>query len=304
LPRSSNGIVLLHYTRPDFMKTPNGLQPLLDDGIVDEVVRALKSGKEASVYVVRCGNEIRCAKVYKDMGQRSFQQRAQYQEGRKVRGSRQARAMAKSTSYGRKEQESAWKNTEVNALYQLAAAEVRVPKPYGYFNDVLVMELVVDAEGRSAPRLGEVELAPEQAREFHQFLIRQIVRMLCAGLIHGDLSEYNILIDANGPVIIDLPQAVNASGNNNALAMLERDVGNVTTSLARFAPELAVTNYAQEMWALFAAGELKPDSVLTGVFVKDEALTDPDAVMLAIDEAREEAIRRELGRVASRSDGS
>lgn len=285
------------------MKTPNGLQPLLDDGIIDEVVRALKSGKEASVYVVRCGTEIRCAKVYKDMGQRSFQQRAQYQEGRKVRGSRQARAMAKSTSYGRKEQESAWKNTEVNALYQLAAADVRVPKPYGYFNDVLVMELVVDAEGRSAPRLGEVGLLPEQAREFHQFLIRQIVRMLCTGLIHGDLSEYNILIDANGPVIIDLPQAVSASGNNNALAMLERDVGNVTASLARFAPELAQTNYAQEMWALFAAGELKPDSVLTGTFVKNETQADLDVVMLAIDDAREEAIRRQLGRLQTQGAG-
>lgn len=278
------------------MKTPAGLQPLIDDGIIDEVIRALKSGKEASVYVVRCGAETRCAKVYKDLGQRSFQQRAQYQEGRKVRGSRQARAMAKSTSYGRKEQESAWKNTEVNALYQLAAAEVRVPRPYGYFNDVLVMELVTDAEGQSAPRLGEVELSPEQAREYHQFLIRQVVRMLCSGLIHGDLSEYNILIDATGPVIIDLPQAVSAAGNNNALAMLERDVNNVTTSLARFAPELANTDYANEMWALFAQGELKPDSVLTGIFSKDESATDLDVVLHAIDDAREEAIRRQLAR--------
>ncbi len=278
------------------MKTPAGLQPLIDDGIIDEVIRALKSGKEASVYVVRSGTEIRCAKVYKDLGQRSFQARAQYQEGRKVRGSRQARAMAKSTHYGRKEQESAWKNTEVNALYQLAAAGVRVPKPHGYFNDVLVMELVTDAEGHSAPRLGEVELPPELAREYHQFLIRQVVRMLCSGLIHGDLSEYNILIDATGPVIIDLPQAVSAAGNNNALAMLERDVNNITTSLARFAPELLNTDYANEMWALFAQGELKPDSVLTGVFMKDESQADLGVVMLAIDDAREEAIRRQLGR--------
>lgn len=278
------------------MKTPAGLQPLIDDGIIDEVIRALKSGKEASVYVVRSGTEIRCAKVYKDLGQRSFQARAQYQEGRKVRGSRQARAMAKSTHYGRKEQESAWKNTEVNALYQLVAAGVRVPKPHGYFNDVLVMELVTDAEGHSAPRLGEVELPPELAREYHQFLIRQVVRMLCSGLIHGDLSEYNILIDATGPVIIDLPQAVSAAGNNNALAMLERDVNNITTSLARFAPELLNTDYANEMWALFAQGELKPDSVLTGVFMKDESQADLGVVMLAIDDAREEAIRRQLGR--------
>jgi RIO kinase 1 len=278
------------------MKTPKGLQPLIDDGIIDEVMRALKSGKEASVYVVRCGSELRCAKVYKDLGQRSFQQRVRYQEGRKVRGSRQARAMAKSTGYGRREQESAWKNTEVNALYQLTAANVRVPKPHGYFNDVLVMEWVRDASGDSAPRLGEVELTPEVARDYHQFLISQVVRMLCSGLIHGDLSEYNILIGTDGPVIIDLPQAVNASGNNNALSMLQRDVTNVTTSLARFAPELLDTDYANEMWALFAQGELKPDSKLTGVFVKNEQHADLDTIMLAIDEAREEAIRRQLGR--------
>lgn len=285
------------------MKTPAGLQPLLDDGIIDEVVRALKSGKEAAVYMVRCGGEIRCAKVYKDLGQRSFQARAQYQEGRKVRGSRQARAMAKSTGYGRKEQESAWKNTEVNALYQLAAADVRVPRPYGYFNDVLVMELVTDADGHAAPRLGEVSLPPELAREYHQFLIRQVVRMLCCGLIHGDLSEYNILIAGDGPVIIDLPQAVTATGNNNALAMLKRDVDNITHSLARFAPELLETHYAQEMWALFAQGELKPDSLLTGVFVEDESEADLDVVMLAIDDAREEAIRRQLGREQAATEG-
>lgn len=278
------------------MRTPEGLQPLLDDGIVDEVMRQLKSGKEASVYVVRCGSEIRCAKVYKDMAQRSFQQRAQYQEGRKVRGSRQARAMAKSTRFGRKEQETAWKNTEVDALYQLVAAGVRVPQPFGFFNGVLLMELVTDAQGQSAPRLGEVELSPEQAREFHQFLIGQIVRILCTGLIHGDLSEFNVLVGPQGPVIIDLPQAVNAAGNNNALAMLERDVRNITETLGRFAPELLVTDYAAEMWALFEQGELKPDSQLTGIFIKDEISADLGDVMLAIDEARDEAVRRQRGR--------
>jgi RIO kinase 1 len=278
------------------MKIPKGLQPLIEDGIVDEVIRALKSGKEASVYVVRCGTAIRCAKVYKDMGQRSFQARAQYQEGRKVRGSRQARAMAKSTGYGRREQESAWKNTEVNALYQLAAAGVRVPKPVGYFNDVLVMEMVTDAEGHSAPRLGEVDLTPEQAREYHRFLIRQVVLMLCSGLIHGDLSEYNVLVDAAGPVIIDLPQAVNAAGNNAAFAMLERDVNNLRSTLGRFAPELLETRYAEEIWALFSQGELKPDSPLTGVFVSDDDAADVNAVLHAVDDAREEALRRQLGR--------
>jgi RIO kinase 1 len=286
------------------MKTPAGLQPLIDDGIVDEVIRALKSGKEASVYVVRCGTEVRCAKVYKDMGQRSFQQRAQYQEGRKVRGSRQARAMSRSTNYGRKEQESAWKNAEVAALYQLAAAGVRVPKPYGYFNDVLVMELVTDAQGDSAPRLGEVQLSPEQAREFHDFIVQQVVRMLCAGLIHGDLSEYNVLIDAAGPVIIDLPQAVNAAGNNNAFAMLARDVANIRATLGRFAPELLSTQFAPEMWALFAKGALRPDSKLTGEFVPDEASADLEVVMAAIDDAREEALRRQLRHEAQAADGN
>src|SRR5258706_7124360 len=206
------------------MKTPAGLQTLLDDGIIDAVIRQLKSGKEASVYVVRTGTEIRCAKVYKNMAQRSFQQRAQYQEGRKVRGSRHARALGKGTNYGRKQAESAWKNAEVDALYLLAAAGVRVPKPYGYYNGVLVMELVTDAESQSAPRLGEVELTPELARSYHALLMREGVRMLCAGLIHGDLSEYNVLIAPEGPVIIDLPQVVSAAGNNGARAMLLRDV--------------------------------------------------------------------------------
>jgi RIO kinase 1 len=279
------------------MKTPAGLQPLIDDGVIDEVLRSLKSGKEATVYVVRTGSQVRCAKVYRDMAQRSFQKRAQYQEGRKVRGSRQARAISKSTRFGRKEQESAWKNAEVDALYKLVAADVRVPKPYGYFNDVLVMELVTDAAGNPAPRLGEVDLSAELAREYHQFLIRQIVRMLSLGLIHGDLSEFNVLVAPDGPVIIDLPQAVNAAGNNNAFAMLERDVNNIRNTLGRFAPELLETQFAREMWSLFEQGELRADSPLTGVFARDDSQTDPDSVLAVIDDAREEAMeamQREL----------
>jgi RIO kinase 1 len=276
------------------MKTPPGLQPLIDDGVIDEVLRSLKSGKEATVYLVRAGTQTRCAKVYKDLAQRSFQKRAQYQEGRAVRGSRQARAMSKSTSFGRKEQEAAWKNAEVDALYQLAAAGVRVPKPYGYFDGVLVMELVADAEGHPAPRLGEVELSAETALEYHDFLIRQVVRMLCVGLVHGDLSEFNVLVDPDGPVIIDLPQAVNAAGNNAAFAMLERDVNNLRSSLARFAPELLATEFAREMWSLFEQGELRPDSLLTGAFELDAALVDPNDVMLVIEDAREEEIQRQL----------
>ena len=278
------------------MKTPKGLQDLIDEGVIDQVLRPLKSGKEASVYVVRSGDDIRCAKVYKDMAQRSFQARVQYQEGRKVRGSRQARAMGKATKFGRKEAEAAWKNAEVDALYQLTAAGVRVPKPYGYFGGVLVMELVTDAEGYSAPRLGEVELSPDTAREYHRFLMQQVARMLCVGLIHGDLSEYNVLVGPEGPVIIDLPQAGSASGNNNARTMLRRDVGNITISLSRFAPELLDTHYGEEMWALYELGELHPDTQLTGRFEFDERIADVDSVMQSIIDAREEAMIRQQGR--------
>ena len=284
------------------MRTPAGLQPLIDDGVIDEVMRPLKSGKEASVYVVRVGEEIRCAKVYKDMAQRSFQQRVQYQEGRKVRGSRQARAIGKATKFGRKEQEAAWKNTEVDALYQLVDAGVRVPQPHGFFNGVLVMELVVDADGHSAPRLGEVELSPVQARGFHRFLVHQVQKMLCIGLIHGDLSEYNVLVAPDGPVVIDFPQVVSAAGNNAARRMLQRDVNNLTLSLGRFAPELLSTHYAEEMWALYEAGELRPDSELTGEFEFDESVADLDSVQLAIRDAREEALIRQQGREAAEQD--
>ena len=276
-----------------FMKTPPGLQPLIDDGVIDEVLRSLKSGKEATVYTVRTGTQIRCAKVYRDMGQRSFQKRAQYQEGRKVRGSRQARAMAKSTRFGRKEAESAWKNTEVDALYKLVEAGVRVPKPFGYFNDTLVMELVTDAAGEPAPRLGEVDLTAEVAREYHAFLVRQIVRMLAIGLIHGDLSEFNVLVAADGPVIIDLPQAVDAAGNNHAARMLLRDVGNLRNFFGGFAPEILATQYGAEIWGLFERGVLHPDTPLTGRYERQQGAVDLSALMREIDDARdEEAMRR------------
>ncbi|WP_159015664.1 PA4780 family RIO1-like protein kinase [Cognatiluteimonas profundi] len=281
------------------MKTPKGLQPLIDDGVIDEVMRPLKSGKEASVYVVRAGDEVLCAKVYKDMAQRSFQARVQYQEGRKVRGSRQARAIGKASKFGRREQETAWKNTEVDALYQLSEAGVRVPQPHGFHHGVLLMALVTDADGFSAPRLGDVELTPGQAREFHAALVRDVVRMLALGLIHGDLSEYNVLVDAQGPVIIDLPQVVSAAGNNAAREMLLRDVHNLRDSLGRFAPELNATHFGEEMWKLYEAGELKADTPLTGHFVFDLHKADVHAVRMSIEDARQEALIRQQGREAA-----
>ncbi|MBJ7553820.1 PA4780 family RIO1-like protein kinase [Marinomonas spartinae] len=267
------------------MKIPKRIQPLIEDGLIDEVLSQLMSGKEATVYVVRCGSDIRCAKVYKDAGKRSFKQAVQYREGRKVRNTRRARAMEKGSKYGREEQESLWHNAEVDALYKLAEAGVRVPQPYGCFDGVLLMELITDEDGGVAPRLNDVTMSAEQAREDFQVIIRDIVRMLCAGLVHGDLSEFNVLVDEDGPVIIDLPQAVDAVANNHAEWMLERDVNNMRNYYAMFAPELLETQYAKEIWAIYEEGKLTPDTELTGLFVEPESEADVDSVLLEIKEA-------------------
>jgi RIO kinase 1 len=278
------------------MKIPKGLQPLIDDGMVDTVVRRLKSGKEASVFIVACGDELRCAKVYKEAENRGFHKLAQYQEGRKTRNSRDARAMGKRGRHGRRVQEAEWKNAEVDALFRLANVGVRVPKPYLVHEGVLLMELVRDAQGDPAPRVNDVAITPEQARAWHSFMIKQIVRMLCAGLIHGDLSEFNVLLDVDGPVIIDLPQAVNAAGNNNAFVMLERDVDNMRSSFGRFAPELLETEYAREIWALYEAGELTPDSARSGRFARDTSAPDVAGVLTQIEDERREAEERQRRR--------
>ncbi len=274
------------------MKIPKRIQPLFEDGLVDEVIRPLMSGKEASVYLVRCGNEIRCAKVYKEATKRSFKKASQYQEGRKVRNSRRARAMEKGSKFGRKQQEDVWQNAEVDALYRLAAAGVRVPKPYGCFDGVLLMELVTTDDGDVAPRLNDVGMSAEQAREDHALVMHYVMLMLCAGLVHGDLSEFNVLVDDYGPVIIDLPQAVDAAANNNAKSMLDRDVENMTNYYGQFAPDLLSSRYADEMWALFEEGELQPDIQLTGEFQDPDELADVDGVLLEIKAALEEEQER------------
>lgn len=261
------------------MKTPKRLLPLIEDGVIDAVIGQLMSGKEATVYTVRCGNEIRCAKVYKEAMKRSFKKATQYQEGRKVRNTRRARAMEKGSKYGRKQQEETWQNAEVDALYLLANAGVRVPTPYGCFDGVLLMELVTDDSGDVAPRLGDVSMSAKQALEDHAVVMHYVVLMLCAGIVHGDLSEFNVLVDDYGPVIIDLPQAVDASANNHAESMLQRDVENMTQYYGQFAPELLGTQYAEEMWALYEDGELKPEVELTGRFATDSTESDVDGVL-------------------------
>lgn len=279
------------------MKFPKRLKPLYEDGLVDEVLRQLMSGKEATVYIVRCGSEIRCAKIYKEASKRSFKQAVQYQEGRKVRNSRRARAMEKGSKFGRDQQEQAWHNAEVDALYRLADAGVRVPQPYGCFDGVLLMELITDEDGQVAPRLNDVSMSAELALEDHATVMKYVMQMLCAGLVHGDLSEFNVLVDEYGPVIIDLPQAVDAAGNNHAKWMLERDVNSITDYYAQFAPQLKGSQYAKEIWALYEEGELHPEVELTGLFAEDTHEADVDSVMeeikaaLAEEEARQQRLR-------------
>ena len=274
------------------MKIPKRLQPLLEDGLIDEVQGRLMSGKEADVFIVRCGAEVRCAKVYKEANKRGFKQAVTYQEGRKVRNTRRARAMEKGSKFGRQQQEETWQTAEVDALKLLASVGVRVPVPYSCVDGVLLMEMIFDAEGSVAPRLSEVTFTREEALRDHAVMMHYVQLMLCAGVIHGDLSEFNVLVDPDGPVIIDLPQVVDAAGNNHAEAMLARDVGNITGYYGLFAPELLDTRYAQELWALYEEGALEPDTPLTGVFEESTELADVDAVMAEIDAVRMEEMER------------
>ncbi len=276
------------------MKPPPRLRALIEEGLIDTVVRQLMSGKEAMVYVVRCGEDTRCAKIYKEATQRSFRQAVDYTENRRVKNSRSARAMAKGSRFGRQQQEAAWQSAEVDALYRLADAGVRVPKPYNFHEGVLLMELVADEHGDAAPRMNDVVLTPGQAQAHHASLLLEVVRMLCAGVVHGDLSEFNILLAADGPVIIDLPQAVDAAGNNHAQRMLLRDVANLRDFFGRAAPELLQTDYGPEIWGLYQRGVLRPDTVLTGKFKHQSGPVDVGNVMRVIDDARAEEAARVL----------
>ena len=282
------------------MKTPPRLQPLVEEGLIDTVVRQLMSGKEAMVYVVRCGDDTRCAKIYKEATHRSFRQAVDYTENRKVKNSRSARAMAKGSKFGRQEQEAAWQSAEVDALYRLAAAGVRVPTPYNFCDGVLLMELVTDADGDAAPRLNDVVFSPEDALRHHATLVKEVVRMLCAGVVHGDLSEFNILLAADGPVIIDLPQAIDAAGNNHAQRMLQRDVDNLKNFFGQFAPALLATRYGEEIWSLYHSGALSVGSVLTGQFQRSTRSVDVGSVLREVDDARAEEAARVLRMGAAR----
>ena len=276
------------------MKIPKRLRPLVEEGVIDSVVRQLMSGKEAMVFVVRCGEETRCAKVYKEADKRSFRQAVDYTENRRTKNSRQARAMAKGTRFGRQATEAAWQSAEVDALYRLAAAGVRVPRPHNFCDGVLLMDRVTDEDGDAAPRLNDVVFTPEEARSHHATLLAEVVRMLCAGVVHGDLSEFNILLAADGPVIIDLPQAIDAAGNNHAKRMLLRDVANLRGLFGRFAPELLDTDYGHEIWDLYRRGALAPDVALTGRFEHETGAVDLGGVIREIDDARDEEATRRL----------
>jgi RIO kinase 1 len=276
------------------IKASHRLQPLLDEGLITSVERQLMSGKEATVFVVRCGEEVRCAKVYKAPEERGFRRAADYLENRKVRNSREARAMAKGSKFGRKMSEEHWQSAEVDALFLLASVGVRVPKPFNFYEGVVLMELVADADGNAAPRLNDVVMTPDEARLHHDSLVREVVRMLCAGIVHGDLSEFNILMAADGPVIIDLPQAVNAAGNNQAAKMLERDVDNLRSYFGRFAPELLRTQFAKEIWSQYEHGTLTPDTVLTGKYFKQQGAVNLSSVLSEIEDAKLEDQARRL----------
>ncbi len=276
------------------MNVPEPLLPLYDDGFILSVTRPLMSGKEASVYLVETREGQCVAKVYKDAKNRSFRQRADYTEGRQVRNSRQQRAMAKGSKYGKALIETEWQQAEVSALYRLHEAGVRVPTPFHYSDNVLLMELITDEHGQPAPRLWDIQIPRVEVHELQKYLVRQCVRMLCAGMVHGDLSEYNILMSAYGPVIIDLPQATDAAHNRNSERLFLRDIQNLKNYLSRFDSGLRNTQYGKEIWALYESGQLHPESHLTGRYKRKSRRGNTESVIAEIQAAAAEAHARPL----------
>ncbi len=242
------------------MHTP--LDSLVSEGILDDVLGRLKSGKEAEVFRVLYRGEVIAAKVYKDRQQRSFQHNADYKEGRGVRNTRTARAMAKGSRFGRTQDEDAWKVAEARCLHRLHAAGVRVPTPVMFYEGVLLMELVADGEGEVAPRLIDVDFTAEAARALYEDLRGQIVRMLCCDIIHGDLSPYNVLLGADGPTIIDFPQAVAAAQNSQSANFFRRDFECIREFCLRFDPALrAHAGDVRDIWRAYERRDLTPDYV-------------------------------------------
>ncbi len=278
------------------MRLPDSLAALSDEGIIEEVVRPLMSGKEAQVYLVVAGGEERVAKIYKDAQNRSFKNRSEYTEGRRVRNSRDERAMSKRTRYGRGKDEDAWRSAEVDVIYRLRDAGVRVPEPFHFVDGVLIMELVKDADGDPAPRLAEVELSRDEARSVFEQLLREVVRMLCAGIVHGDLSDFNVLMGADGPVVIDFPQSIDATRNQNAKEILLRDVNNLITFMSPYDPSVRGLRYGQEIWHAYERMELTPDTPLTGRHQVAQTKTDTGSVLAEIAAAAREEERRRAAR--------
>jgi RIO kinase 1 len=276
------------------VNVPPSLLPLVDDGIIEEVVRPLMSGKEAQVFLVVAGGRERVAKVYKDAARRSFKHKSDYTEGRRTRNTRDQRAMAQRTKHGRSQDEAAWRSTEVDMIYRLRAAGVRVPEPYIFSDGVLVMEFITNGDGLAAPRLGDAAVSPDEAVVIFETLMQEVIRMLCAGVVHGDLSDFNVLLSDTGPVVIDFPQAMDAAGNRNARNILIRDVDNLHRFLERATRGYRPKPFAQEMWALFERGELLPDTKLKGLYRPDSKAADMGGLLRELQDAKRDAVRAGL----------
>ncbi|HAT09639.1 MAG TPA: serine protein kinase RIO [Planctomycetes bacterium] len=274
------------------MLIPDRLRSMIDDGFVRRIIRPLKSGKEAEVFVVETEDGICAAKVYKEAHRRNFRQRQDYVEGRRSGDTRRDRAIDSGSRFGQAQREAAWQTAESDTMRRLNAAGIRIPRLRQLGDGVLLMDLVTGADGDPAPQLATQHYQRDEAKHWHYQLVHEVSRMLCAGVVHGDLSEYNILHATNGPVIIDFPQATDAARNSNAKRLLLRDVNNLTRFFSRFAPELRRSEYGQEMWLLHEQTALKPDTRLTGRYTAARGAVDAQIVLREIEAAKRDAAKR------------